>query len=61
MYILYDLELDLNQCRSPWVNLDGEAEVEFIRIVLDQCELCLKERSEQAQEIIATANNWPRS
>jgi len=48
MYILYDLELDLNQCKSPWVNLEGEAEVEFIRIVLDQCELCLKERSEQA-------------
>ena len=45
MYILYDLELDLNQCRSPWVNLEGEAEVEFIRIVLDQCERCLQERS----------------
>ncbi|XP_063726132.1 DNA-directed RNA polymerase III subunit RPC6-like isoform X2 [Symsagittifera roscoffensis] len=50
MYILYDLELDLNQCRSPWVNLEGEAEVEFIRIVLDQCERCLQERSDQAKE-----------
>ena len=50
MYILYDLEHDLNQCSSPWVNLEGEAEVEFVRIILDQCELCLKERFEEAKQ-----------
>jgi len=51
MYIRSDRTRDVNQCSSPWVNMDGEAEVEFVRIILDHCELCLKERSEKAKEM----------